>query len=348
MLFSLIFLGGPILCYVHKVTPVMSSGKVKYTTCQLQTSNNALIKAICFSPPKHGPLRSAMEKKSPVKILNFDYNEKFSNVVIKNKSSITILNGKLSFALKESMESEVLTLDSLSSTVPEQLVTVKANVDHISGVKTIKMENKTLKKSSATLVDPTGSITGVFWEEWASCLQAKKTYLFQNLRVKRNNYTKELYVNTAKEGFQVEMTEDFEEELAEPEVTVMEMTTKEIGISIIGIKNISSYYICSSCGKKAVSVGSLLKCEACKMKQKIMPNNKQWYAKLFVQNTATKEKFNMMVFHQHLLKMFECNDKESEWNGAIDEDKITDVLLESCDINVTYDITDNKLIQVNV
>ena len=95
-------------------------------------------------------------------------------------------------------------------------------------------------------------------------------------------------------------------------------------------------------------VGSLLKCEACKMKQKIRPNNKQWYAKLFVQNTGTKEQFNMMVFHQHLVKMFQCNDKESEWNEHIDEDKITDVLLESHNINVNYDITDNKLVQVNV
>ena len=288
-----------------------------------------------------------MEKKSPVKIQNYDYNEKFSNVVIQNKSSISTLSEKLPFALNDSIDSEVLTIDSLYTTVPQQLVTVRATVNDISGVKTIKLENKTLKKSSATLVDPTGSISAVFWEEWASCVQAKKTYLFKNLRVKCNNYAKELYVNTAKEGFMVEMTEDFEEDLAEPEPTVLEMTTKEIDITIIGIRSISTYYICGSCGKKAVQVGSLLKCETCKMKQRIMATSKQWCARLFVENSNTSEHLNIMVFHQHLRKMFQCNGKEFEWNENLDEDKITCVLLEGGKINVTYDITDNKLVDVN-
>ena len=281
-----------------------------------------------------------MEKKSPVKIENYDYNEKSSNVVIKNKSSISILSEELPFTLKDSIDSEVLTIDLLHTTVPQQLVTIRATVNDISGVKTIKLENKMLKKSSGTVVDPTGSISAVFWEEWASCVQAKKTYLFKNLRVKRNNYTQELYVNTAKEGFSVEMTDDFEEKLPEPEPTVLEMTTKEIEITIIGIKGISSYYICSSCGKKAVLVGSLLNCESCKMKQRVMSDKKQWCARLFVQNTNTNEHLNIMVFHQHLHKMF-------QWNENLDEDKITRVLLEGDNVHITYDITNNKLVDVN-
>ena len=55
-----------------------------------------------------------------------------------------------------------------------------------------------------------------------------------------------------------------------------------------------------------------------------------------------------MVFHQHLRKMFQCNGKEFEWNENLDEDKITCVLLEGGKINVTYDITDNKLVDVNI
>ena len=80
-----------------------------------------------------------------------------------------------------------------------------------------------------------------FWEEWADKLELNKTYVFKNLRVKIDNYTKELYVNTAKDGFEIEESADFEEELAEVEPTVLEMTTKEAVISIIGIKNISNY-----------------------------------------------------------------------------------------------------------
>ena len=53
-------------------------------------------------------------------------------------------------------------------------------------------------KLSATLVDPTGSTTAVFWEDWADCIQVDKTYIFTNLRVKKDNYSGEIYVNTAR------------------------------------------------------------------------------------------------------------------------------------------------------
>ena len=140
------------------------------------------------------------------------------------------------------------------------------------------------------------------------------------------------------------MTGDFEEELPEPESTVFKMTTKEIEITIIGIKGTSNYYICSSCGKKAALVGSLFNCESYKMKQRLMSDNKQWCARLFVQNTNTKEHLNIMVFHRHLHKY--SNGKELEWNENLEEDKITRVLLEGDNIHVTYDIT-NKHVDFN-
>ena len=76
-------------------------------------------------------------------------------------------------------------------------------------------------------------------------------------------------------------------------------------------------------------------------------SNKQWCGKLFVQNTNTKEHLNIMVFHHHLHKIFQCNGKELEWNENLDEDKITRVHLEGNNIHVTYDITNNKLVDVN-
>ena len=248
--------GEEILCYVHNVTPVHNSGKVKYTTCQLQTSESALVKAICFSPNKNTPLKSAMLNKSPIKIAKFEYNKKFNNVVIKNNSSVTVHSHALPFKMKEALGSQVFTIDSLQTTAAQQLVTIKATVTHISGRQAIKLEDKTLTKSSAILVDPTGSINGIFWEEWADKLELNKTYVFKNLRVKIDNYTKELYVNTAKDGFEIEESAAFEEELAKVEPTVLEMTTKEAVISIIGIKNVSNYYACTACGKRAQATGS--------------------------------------------------------------------------------------------
>ena len=162
------------------------------------------------------------------------------------------------------------------------------------------MESGTLNTSSATLVDPTGSITTVFWEEWVNCVELNKTYTFTNFRVKRNNYTNEIYVNTAKEGFKLEQSPDFEEKLAHAEPTVLDMTTKEAKINVIGIKTISSYFSCTACGKKGDKSGKLLICQACKLTQK--PKNKNWYAKLFVENVATNDNFYLIIFHQELVR----------------------------------------------
>ena len=49
----------------------------------------------------------------------------------------------------------------------------------------VKVQSGSLNKSPATLVDPTGSITAVFWQEWADCVDIDKTYIFKNLRVKK-------------------------------------------------------------------------------------------------------------------------------------------------------------------
>lgn len=104
----------------------------------------------------------------------------------------------------------VLTLQTLKMTFPQQLINLKATVKGVLGSKVIKVQKggktSNLTKSSATLVDPTGSTTAVFWEDWADCIQVDKTYIFTNLRVKKDNYSGEIYVNTAKEGFKIEET----------------------------------------------------------------------------------------------------------------------------------------------
>ena len=70
------------------------------------------------------------------------------------------------------------------------------------------------------------------------------------------------------------------------------------------------------------------------MKQKFMPDSRQWSVKLFVQNMSSNEKLLLMVFHRHLAKI-------------LTEEEITDILLKCADMNISYDITDNKRVQVN-
>ena len=65
-------------------------------------------------------------------------------------------------------------IESLKMTT-HQLVTLRAMVKSLSVQQTIKMEKGTLTKSSATLVDPTRSISAVFWEEWVNCVEINRT-----------------------------------------------------------------------------------------------------------------------------------------------------------------------------
>ena len=126
-----------------------------------------------------------MNNKSPIKIKKFEYNNKFNNIVIKNNTAITPSADPLPFQRITSLETHMVTIDTLKKTSPQQLVNLKATIKSISGSKMVKVQSGSLNKSSATLVDPTGSITAVFWQEWADCVDIDKTYIFKNLRVKK-------------------------------------------------------------------------------------------------------------------------------------------------------------------
>lgn len=140
-----------ISCYVHGIT-AQNKGSSKYVTCQLQTEKQ-MIKAICFSLEKITPLRKAMNDKSPVKIKKFEFNEKFRNIVIKNSTVITSQE-PLPFQPLESIETRMVTLQTLKMTSPQQLINLKATVKGVSGSKVIKVQKggktSNLTKSSAT------------------------------------------------------------------------------------------------------------------------------------------------------------------------------------------------------
>ena len=76
------------------------------------------------------------------------------------------------------------------------------------------------------------------------------TYIFKNLRVKEDNYTKQNYVNTAKEGFEVQASSPFTETLPDVGPLLLDLTTKITSVSIISIKSASSYSTYSACSKK--------------------------------------------------------------------------------------------------
>jgi hypothetical protein len=326
---------GELLCYVHNVKPVQKSGKINYVTCQLQTKSS-MEKAICFSPEKITPLKAAMASKSPIKMKNFEYNKQYNNIVIKKSTSIENPGeGVLDFQIQDLQASSVLIKDI--NTIPQgELITVKASVAKLSGSKVVATVGGPLKKIDAVLVDTTGSIKAVFWAEWVNAIELDKVYMFTNLRVREDSYTNEKVVNTAKQDFSVTESTPFTSPLADIEISLSDLTTKTSHVSIIGVKAVSKYFTCTSCKKKMEdsSKSKMVKCQSCKLIQKLTQSSIQWFLKLFVEDVDSNDKFYLSVFHQEVVKLLQVNGNEVCCDKN-EEDAIVMAMLELDTLNVT-------------
>ena len=103
-----------------------------------------------------------------------------------------------------------VTLATLSNVSVGQLVTAKAKVVHLSPIKVLP--SKKLRMNQAHLVDPSGTIRTVLWEQFVSAVAEGNTYVFSNIRVKKENqFTDEIYVKTAKTGTKITLSNPFTE-----------------------------------------------------------------------------------------------------------------------------------------
>jgi len=89
--------------------------------------------------------------------------EHFNNIVVNKNTVIQNCTKSLDFKPSETLQTHVITINTINSISPQQLVSVKAKVTLLTGPKIQRTEKATLEKSSAVLVDPTGYIRVVFW-----------------------------------------------------------------------------------------------------------------------------------------------------------------------------------------
>ena len=176
----------------------MTSGAKKYFNCHIHTKNETR-RAVCFSPEKKHIMIRVQEQKSPVKISKFRINlNSTSKDIILNKDthiSPTVLSRENAFTPVTVSTDEVTPLDALKNAVPEQLVTIKAKLFSLPAQKKIITRNKSeLLKQDGTLVDPTGQINIVLWQDQVDSITAGKTYLFKHIKVKDNQFG-ERYIN---------------------------------------------------------------------------------------------------------------------------------------------------------
>ena len=159
----------------------------------------------CFSPERKATFDTLEKQKSPVKLSNYRTSTKYgtTDIVIQKYTNVqvtTALELEKQFQYQPMPDTQDLSsISSLSDVAPNQLVTIKANLFQLSGIKTIIMDDsKQLTKQEGIIVDHTGHMNIVLWAEYTGQLEEKKTYIFSNLRLKESNSVK--YLNTPKDN----------------------------------------------------------------------------------------------------------------------------------------------------
>ena len=104
--------------------------------------------------------------------------------------------------------------------------------------------------NQAHLVDPSGTIRIVLWEEFVSAVAEGNTYIFSDIRVKKDNHTNEIYVNTAKTGTKITPSDPFTEILPITEEEANEHNSTTLTAEILDVNKVQYYLSCCMCPKK--------------------------------------------------------------------------------------------------
>jgi len=118
--------------------------------------------------------------------------------------------------LKQDLVPKDLNISMLPSLSLNQLITLKGKIINLQKPQKVHMGDCVLDKAEALLVDTSGSIQIVFWANDISHVKDNETYLFKNLRVKKNKFNGNTYVNPAKATSVITKCDPFEEALALP------------------------------------------------------------------------------------------------------------------------------------
>ena len=136
-------------CYIHNVSPikVQGNGGKNYFDCQIQTQDKQ-IHGVCFELGCRNEFKSIESNRSPVKLKNFRLSNKFNteNIVMDDQTHVTLTQNPEEF-LPINM-TEATPLSQFPLIAVEQLLTIKAKVVQMSG---IKLETYTENKKQLLL-----------------------------------------------------------------------------------------------------------------------------------------------------------------------------------------------------
>ena len=140
-------------------------------------------------------------KKLPVKIKNFRVSDKYGiKVLVDETVKIEDLVEPGEFMPIADEDQEPVSIATLSKITLGQIVTIKAKVADIAGVKIQIVNDKSEVNKQQTIIhDPSGSIKLTLWGKYTDKLEIGQTYLIKKVRVRKDKF-EEIYVNSIKSG----------------------------------------------------------------------------------------------------------------------------------------------------
>ncbi|CAH3141876.1 unnamed protein product, partial [Porites evermanni] len=157
--------------YIHYVSPTKESN---FFDLQLQ-SKDKYTRGVCFGPGKRGLFQSVGAPFPKVEIPS------------------------------------TFNLRMLKTIAGGQLITVKAKITTLRTPALLQTDGGPLNMPEGRIVGAKGYCKIIFWEDFCKQVEEGKTYIFANVRVKKDNFTKQLYINTAKTVTVIRPTEQHTE-----------------------------------------------------------------------------------------------------------------------------------------
>ena len=134
------------------------------------------------------------------------------------------------------------------------------------------------------LVDVHGSAKILFWEDDIRKVEAGETYEFKNLRVKKDRFNGNLYVNPAKGIGCISLCESFDCDLFVPDYDPIQLMTSTLErAEIVGVTEVKRKYCCIKCNRYVEErARTTCKNERCKLTQKLNKCKENWHADVHV------------------------------------------------------------------
>ena len=316
--------------YLHNISPLR---KGKYFDFQLQAKDRT-VRGVCFSPPKRKLFLGLGESNSPVKIKKFRISttSNTEDLVIGNDGSIDRCDD-VDFE-KEDIPS-TMNISNAMSVCSGQTISVTGKVAHIYPTKEVGSKN--LQMRNAVIVDPSGHTKLALWEEYINKVEKGNTYTFNNVRVRKDKLSGEVYLSTVQSETVIKLAAEFEDVLP---LVVLE--SQSVDVKVVGLDSVQSYLGCDKCGKKIERTGQrhFIQCLHCGFKQKEDLAVIHWFANVKVvsksSSQADSNRFVLTFFENSIKKIVEMSGMSQVDVSNLRKDIIEDIFYEVSVISVTY------------